>query len=82
MDRLRALWAAIPRPVRTILNVGIYGSLLVVIGAVIAAQGVTGVDWPATGRLALDAFGLGIATAIGRALAPWDAEYGISKDAG
>ena len=79
MDRLRAAWAAIPRPVRTVLNVGIYGSIAVLVGAVVAAQGVTGVDWPATGRLALDAFGLGVAVAIGRALAPWDDTYGIGK---
>lgn len=71
------LWDAIPLPVRTILNVGITGALLVFFGAIVSAKGVTGVDWAAVGRATLDAFGLGVATAVVRSLNPLDTLYGV-----
>jgi hypothetical protein len=73
---LRTLWAAIPAPIRTVINVAIAAALLIVVTAVIKAQGLTGVDWSATGISALDAFGLGVATAVLRWLNPLDDAYG------
>lgn len=78
-DRLGYLWDSIPTPIRTVLNVAIAAGVLVVVSAVIDAQGVTGVDWSGTGVAALNAVGLGIATAVLRALNPLDDAYGLGK---
>ena len=76
MNKLQAAWAAIPVYIRSVLNVGIVGSVVVLTGAVITAQGVIGVDWALTGQRALDAFGLGIAVAIVRLINPLETQYG------
>lgn len=76
---LKNAWAAIPRPVRTVVNVAIAGAVVVVAGAVMTAHGVTGVNWSTTGRAALDALGLGVATAVLRALNPLDDAYGVAS---
>jgi hypothetical protein len=78
-DRLLNLWNAIPAPIRTVLNVAIAGGITVICAAVIRAQGVTDVDWAATGEAALNAVGLGLATAAWRALNPLDSAYGIER---
>lgn len=77
--RLEAAWDSLPGPVRTVLNVFVAGAVLVVVAAVVKAQGVTGVDWYATGEAALNVGALGVATAIGRALNPIDDAYGLGK---
>lgn len=79
MNTLQKFWQSVPRPIRTILNVGVYGAIAIVVAAVVLKQGVTEVDWSLTGIRALDAFGLGVAVAIGRALAPWDSTYGLGS---
>jgi hypothetical protein len=73
---LRTLWAAIPAPIRTVINVAVAAAVLVVVSAVIKAQGLTGVDWSATGISAVDALGLGLATAVLRWINPLDDAYG------
>lgn len=77
LDSLRAAWNSIPAPLRTVINVAVAASLAVIAGAVVTAHGVTGVDWSATFKSALDALGLGFATAILRAINPLDTAYGI-----
>ncbi len=77
--RFEAAWDSIPGPVKTFINVFLYGSIGAVVAAVVLAKGVTGVDWYATGETALNAGALGVAIAIGRALAPWDDAYGFRK---
>ena len=76
MDKLKAAWAAIPVYIRSVLNVGVVGSVAVITGQVISHSGVTGVDWTLTGQRALDAFGLGIAVAVVRLLNPLETQYG------
>lgn len=78
-DRVEVAWDSLPGPVRTILNVFVAGGLVVIFGAVVTAQGVTGVDWQATGIDALDAAFLGVAVAILRAINPLDDAYGLGK---
>jgi hypothetical protein len=78
-DRLAAAWDTVPGPVRTVVNVFVAGAVLVVCAAVARAQGVTGVDWSATGEAALNAGALGVATAIFRAVNPLDDAYGLGK---
>jgi hypothetical protein len=73
---LRNIWTAIPAPIRTVINVAVAAAALVVVSAVIKAQGVTGVDWSATGISAIDALGLGLATAVLRWINPLDDGYG------
>jgi hypothetical protein len=79
---LRYLWVSIPAPIRTIINVAVAAAVLVIVSAVIKAQGVTGVDWGATGISAIDAFGLGVATAVLRWLNPLDNGYGVGSKIG
>ena len=79
---LRYLWVSIPAPIRTVINVAVAAALLVVASAVIKAEGLTGVDWGSTGINAIDAFGLGIATAVLRWLNPLDNGYGVGSKAG
>lgn len=78
-DRLEVAWDNLPGPIRTVLNVFVSGAVLVVVAAVVRAQGVTDVDWQATGVAALNAGALGVATAIGRALNPLDDAYGLGR---
>lgn len=78
-DRLEVAWDSLPGPVRTVLNVFVSGAALVAVAAVVRAQGITDVDWYATGEAALNAGALGVATAIGRALNPLDDAYGLRK---
>jgi hypothetical protein len=80
LDALSRIWKRIPAPARTVLNVSVAGGLAVVATAVLDAQGVTGVDWSATGETALNAVGVGIATAIFRFLNPLDDGYGPHRD--
>ena len=79
MNKLQAIWDAIPAQIRTVINVGVTGAIVVVIGAITLKQGVTGVNWSDTGRSALDAAGLGVATAIFRSLNPLDSAYGTGS---
>ena len=79
LDRLLNLWNAIPAPIRTVINVSIAGGVLVIAGDVVAAQGVTGVDWTQSGTDALNAVGVGLATAAVGALNPLDSGYGIER---
>lgn len=79
---LTRAWNAIPAPIRTVINVALAAALLVVVGDVVDAQGVTAVDWSQSGTDALNALGLGVATAILRALNPLDHGYGTRSGEG
>ena len=78
---LRYYWEKIPAPIRTIINVSVAGALVFFFGQVVAANGVTSLDWAAVGSQTLDAFALGVATAALRALNPLDSAYGLGKPA-
>lgn len=78
-DRFAVAWDALPGPVKTVLNVFVAGGLAVILGAVISAKGVTGVDWQAIGLDALNAAFLGVAVAVLRWLNPVDDAYGLGQ---
>lgn len=79
---LRYYWEKIPAPIRTIINVSVAGALVFFFGQVVAANGVTSLDWATVGKQTLDAFGVGVATAALRALNPLDDAYGRGKEPG
>ena len=79
MNKLQAIWDAIPLPIRTVLNVGLTGGIVAIISAVVLKGGVTNVDWSLTGKAALNAAGLGVAVAIFRSLNPLDKAYGTGS---
>ena len=53
------------------------------VAAVLAAGGVTGVDWATTARTALDTAGVALATGVGTFITLWvtplTARYGVGK---